>query len=69
MSYANRIEKLESALLPEHTAKACVLFNVADEDVDAAVARWRVKHDWPADGRHPIALLLVRWASMGGCAS
>jgi len=63
MNYINRIKKLEAALLPEHELRVCVLFNVAEEDEDAAIASWRDNHAWPNDGRHPIQLLRIRWAN------
>lgn len=63
MTYANRIERLEAALMPERELRVCVLFNMAVEDEDAAIARWRVNHAWPDDGRHPLSVLRVRWLS------
>lgn len=63
MTHKARLEKLEAALLPERAARACLLFNVPDDDVDAAVARWRAANDWPDDGRHPIAVLRIEWVT------
>lgn len=60
-NYERRIDNLEAALLPERSARACILWDVADADVDAAVANWRVRNNWPDDGWHPIAVLRITW--------
>ncbi len=58
-SYERRIEALEAALLPERQARCCMLWNEADPV--AAIARWRIAHDWPDDGRHPIVVPNLSW--------
>jgi len=61
MSYDARLSKLEAALVPERAPRVCVIWDVWEPDAAAAVARWREANDWPDDGRHPIALLHIRW--------
>ena len=69
MTHKTRLEKLEAALLPERTARACLLFDVPEDDVDSAVARWRAANDWPDDGRHPIAVLRIEWVESAQSSS
>jgi hypothetical protein len=57
MSYANRLDKLESVLVPMEQPLLCVVFG--DEDADAAIARFRAERNWPDDGAHPLNVARV----------
>lgn len=61
MTHKARLEKLEAALLPERAARACLVFG--ENNATEAVAQFRSANDWPDDGRHPVTVVRIEWAS------